>query len=127
VRLCAEHLRDVYAFASDLVSERWDDAVRQYVSELHQTFKPPATVRQPRSGWIYFIRFGDRVKIGYTTNPDQRMRDLPHDQVLGIMPGTRADEAAWHRLLIDFHVVGEWFRAEPDVIATLARVAERSA
>jgi Meiotically Up-regulated Gene 113 (MUG113) protein len=123
VPLCGRHMREVYGFAADMVSERWDEAVREYVSDLHGTFVPPRAVKQPLSGWVYFIRFGDRVKVGYTTKPDQRMRDLPHEQVIGILPGTRADEAAWHHLLADFHVVGEWFRADPQVLAMLGKVA----
>lgn len=127
VQLCGHHLREVYAFASDLVTERWDGAVRDYVSTLHGTFTPPRAVKQPLAGWVYFIRFGDRVKVGYTTNPDSRLRDLPHEEVIGIVPGTRADEQAWHRLLADFHVVGEWFRAEPALLAQLRNVVSRTA
>lgn len=125
--LCGPHAREMYEFCSDLVTDNWDTAVREYVSELHDTFKPPQAVKQPRAGWIYFIRFGDRVKVGYTTNPDQRLRGLPHEQVIGIVPGTRADEAGWHKLLADFHVVGEWFRADAELLAILKRVVSRSA
>ena len=58
--------------------------------------------------------------------PRRRMTQLPHEQVIGIVPGTRDDEAAWHRLLADFHVVGEWFRAEPEVLAALERAAAKA-
>jgi hypothetical protein len=125
VPLCSHHLREVYTFAADLVTERWDGAVREYVADLHETFKPPPALKQPASGWVYFIRFSDRIKIGYTTKPDNRLRDLPHEQVIGVIPGTRSDEAAWHELLTEFHVVGEWFRAEPAVLEMLERVARQ--
>jgi hypothetical protein len=123
VRLCGVHAREVYEACSDLVTSQWDDAVRDYVAELHDTFKPPRAVKQPLAGWVYFIRFSDRVKVGYTTRPDERMHGLPHEEIIGIIPGTRADERAWHSLLADFHVVGEWFRADPQVLAMLAQVA----
>jgi hypothetical protein len=125
VRLCGAHLREVYGFAADMVSDRWDEAVRCYVSELHDTFKPPKAVKQPRLGWVYFVRFGDRVKVGYTTNPDQRLVAVPNDEVIGLIPGTRDDEAAWHELLADRHVTGEWFNADAELLATLANVVSR--
>lgn len=123
VALCAKHLREVYTFAAEMVEQNWDGAVREYVADLHDTFKPPKAVKQPLAGWVYFIQFGDRVKIGYTTKPAQRMQGLPHDRVIGMVPGTRDDEASWHRLLAPHHIVGEWFAAEPEVLAMLERVA----
>jgi hypothetical protein len=65
--------------------------------------------------------------VGFTTRPDQRLKNLPHEEVIGFVPGSRADEAAWHKLLVDYHVVGEWFRADPEVLSALARVIARSA
>jgi hypothetical protein len=125
--VCGHHLREAYEFAADMVTDNWDGAVRDYVSGLHDTFKPPTAVKQPRAGWVYFIRFGDRVKVGYTTVPKRRMTQLPHEQIIGMVHGTRDDEAAWHKLLADYHVVGEWFRATPEVIAVLERASARSA
>lgn len=122
VHLCAKHLREVYEFAHDLVENSWDEAVRGYVAELHTRFRPPRAVTKRTPGNLYFIRFGDRIKVGYSTNPEVRIAELPHEEVLGIVPGTRSDEKSWHRLLADFHVTGEWFRADPEVLAMIARV-----
>jgi hypothetical protein len=123
VRLCGHHLREVYEFAQDLVSSRWDGAVREYVTDLQDTFKPPRSVtKRPRPGFVYFIRLGDRIKIGYTENVKQRLSQLPHEEVLGVVPGTMDDEQGWHKLLADYRTVGEWFRAEPDVLAAVNRV-----
>ncbi len=127
VALCGKHIREVYAFASDLLESNWDGAVRDYVSALHDQFKPPRVVKQPAAGWVYAIRFGDRVKVGYTTDPETRMRNLPHEQVLAMVHGTRADEKAWHDLLADFHVTGEWFQAHHEVLTVLTHMGARSA
>lgn len=128
VRLCGHHLREVYEFAQDLVTDRWDGAVRDYVSELHNTFTPPAAVKKrPRPGFVYFIRFGNQIKVGFTTNVEQRMRDLPHEEILGVVPGTLEDEAAWHKMLAEYRTVGEWFRAEPEVLDALERVVSAQA
>jgi hypothetical protein len=124
VALCAKHLREVYQFTQDIIAEGWDSAVRDYVSDLHKTFKPPRSVtKQPRQGYVYFIQLGDRVKIGFTENPKQRFRDLPHEKIIGIVKGTRADEKGWHVMLADYRVVGEWFVADPELLEVLHRVS----
>lgn len=122
VHLCGKHLREAYTFAAEMVEDNWDGAVREYVAGLHDTFKPPKAVKQPLAGWVYFIQFGNRVKVGYTTRPVQRMKHLPHERVIGMVPGTREDEAGWHRLLSPHHIVGEWFDADPEVLAVIERV-----
>lgn len=121
VALCGKHLRKVYEFAQDLVIEQWDGAVREYVSDLHAKFSPPRAVRR-RPGNVYFIRLGDRIKVGYSENPAARLAELPHEEVFGVIPGSREDERGWHRLLADYRVTGEWFRADPGVIAHISRV-----
>lgn len=122
VALCGKHLREVYEFAQDVISQRWDGAMRDYVTNLHRRFRPPRAVTKEQPGNLYFIRFGQRIKVGYSENPAARLRELPHEEVLGIVTGTRADEQAWHRLLADYHVTGEWFEAEPEVLEAIARV-----
>lgn len=123
VRLCAHHIREVYEFAQDLVAQRWDGAVREYVADLHDTFKPPRSVlKRPKQGYVYFVRLGDRVKIGYSENVPQRLAAVPHEEVLGVIPGTMDDEQGWHQLLADYRTVGEWFRADDDVLAAIGRV-----
>lgn len=124
IPLCGKHIREVYEFAQDLVTERWDGAVREYVADLQDRFKPPQSVtKRPRPGYVYFVRLGDRIKIGYSENVARRLTVIPHEEVLGVVPGTREDEQGWHQLLADYRTVGEWFRAEPDVLAAVARVA----
>lgn len=63
---------------------------------------------------VYYVRFGDRVKIGYTTNLAARLTAIPHDEVLATEPGTMQDERARHRQFADLRITGEWFTyAEP--------------
>jgi hypothetical protein len=126
VQLCGKHLREVYEFAQDLIAERWDDSVRGYVAELHNRFRPPRQViRRLRPGFLYFIRLGDRIKVGYTENVDRRLTGLPHEELLGVIPGTLEDEKAWHALLADYRAAGrEWYRAAPEVLTQIRRVVE---
>ncbi len=127
IALCGKHLREAYEDAQDLISERWDDACRRYVADLQNTFKPPpAITRRPRQGYVYFIRFGHRVKVGFTENPNRRLGELPHEEVIGVVSGTREDEMAWHALLTDFRVTGEWYQAEPEVMAQIRSVVAKA-
>lgn len=77
-----------------------------------------------RIGYVYFIRCGDYVKIGFSHEPEARQRELetgnPEKCVLVAMhEGTQSDERKLHRYFVSWHVRGEWFRWCADI----ARVA----
>lgn len=84
--------------------------------------------RRERERVLYFIRFGDLVKIGITSNVARRLSELPHDEVLGVMRGTYKDEAQWHDRFAEHHHQGEWFRCTPYVRSRIeAALAEAAA
>lgn len=66
-------------------------------------------------GFIYAIAIGsDRVKIGWSTNPRQRLgklrTDCPEPAVLlGAIEGTKEQERALHERLASCHISREWF------------------
>lgn len=68
-------------------------------------------------GFIYFVRVGMRVKIGYSTNPLRRVETLrtalPEIDSLVTVPGSIADERALHLLLYDHRLEREWFLNAP--------------
>lgn len=128
VPLCGKHLREVYQFAQDLIADGWDTAVRDYVSDLHSKFSPPRKVlKHPRPGHVYFIRLGNMVKVGFSEVPMRRLKALPHEEVIGVVLGSRDDEHAWHVMLAEYRAVGEWFRAEPEVLEAIRRVCQAQA
>lgn len=49
------------------------------------------------------------------TSPPQRLKALPHDELLGSVPGTYADEQRWHLVFADLREQGEWFRDTPEL------------
>jgi len=59
---------------------------------------------------VYYIRFGDRVKIGSTGNLARRLKDLPHDELLATEPGTTVTEFARHAQFDELRITGEWFQ-----------------
>lgn len=72
------------------------------------------------TGFVYFLRCGDFVKVGYSRTPDVRVAMLkcatPYKvEKIAVLPGTRAHEQAAHRVLASVHHVREWFHWGPEV------------
>ena len=69
---------------------------------------------------IYFVKAGDRVKIGYSNDPSIRISELqtscPHDlEVLLIVDGNRDEERELHMRFSDIRRTGEWFKFEAPI------------
>jgi len=68
-------------------------------------------------GWIYYIHNDGTIKIGYSTNVTNRMRQYPPTaELLAVEPGTKELERKRHH---HFHVYlahgREWFRDTPEI------------
>ncbi|MDA8323237.1 MAG: hypothetical protein M0030_25980 [Actinomycetota bacterium] len=77
-----------------------------------------ATVRERirlfRTSIVYYVRFGDRIKIGWTTELRTRLQSIPYDALLAVEPGGKDVEQARHRQFRALSLGREWFRdAEP--------------
>lgn len=79
------------------------------------------TIYGPSNGFIYFIRAGDMVKIGFTrSDPRRRVAALQtgnaeHLRLLTYIAGHSKMETELHDLLRDHRVRGEWFRWTAEV------------
>jgi hypothetical protein len=72
-------------------------------------------------GSVYFIQAGNRIKIGFSTRPLDRLKDLqtshPSElEIIGTLPGTMATEAALHERFRQFRTRGEWFIASSEIL-----------
>lgn len=69
------------------------------------------------AGWVYYLRVGDKLKIGYTANPGRRLKAYPPDsKLIAIHPGTKATERDMHHRFAHARLAGrEWFA--PDDLA----------
>src|SRR5690242_15358709 len=108
--LCQRHL--IKAYRIYRTSHLWaaDDMAESAMERLVHAVNVPSDPR-PEQGLVYFIRHGDRIKIGWTSNLKQRMANLPHDEILGTVPGTMADEKRCHHAFAHLRANGrEWFR-----------------
>lgn len=78
----------------------------------------------PRVDVVYYIRFRNRIKIGTTANPRQRLARLWHDEVLAFEKGDRLVE---HRRHLEFAAWrldrSEWFLSAPALEEHVDRLA----
>lgn len=82
-------------------------------------------------GWcyVYFVRAGDRIKIGRATDVGRRFLVIQalHAYELSLVlsiPAHAALEAAIHRRFKHLKERGEWFRLEPDLAAFILAVKQ---
>jgi len=66
-------------------------------------------------GKVYFIEAPGRIKIGYTRQPEKRLRSLQNGDMESLKPiavidGSRFLEKALHGVAAPYHLRGEWFR-----------------
>lgn len=78
-------------------------------------------------GYLYAIKAGRCVKLGYSTNPLHRMVKIQSDNhercvLLGVVPATQDQEAELHGLLAPWRVSGEWFDYAAAPVAALCKM-----
>ncbi|MFG6476882.1 GIY-YIG nuclease family protein [Microbacterium sp. P06] len=78
----------------------------------------------PRVDVVYYLRFDDRIKIGTTANPRQRLAAIWHDEVLAFERGDRTLEQRRHAQFAEERFERtEWFRLTPRLRAHVDTVA----
>ncbi len=78
----------------------------------------------PRVDVVYYLRFEDRIKIGTTANPRQRLARLWHDEVLAFERGDRLVEHRRHEQFAAERLGrSEWFAASPALERHIAQLA----
>jgi hypothetical protein len=79
----------------------------------------------PRVDVVYYLRLGERVKIGTTFNPRQRFAALLHEEVLAFEPGDRTVEQRRHVEFADDRLgTSEWFALTPRLLAHIEALAD---
>jgi hypothetical protein len=77
---------------------------------------PDSDVAPPRVDVVYYLRNGDRVKIGTTANPRQRFAAIWHEEVMAFERGDRRLERFRHEQFAADRLGGsEWFRLTPAI------------
>ena len=79
---------------------------------------------------VYYMRIGNRCKIGWSTNIKTRLATLNPEELMATEPGGRILELERHIKFKDLRTHGEWFKLEEPLlqhIEELRRHAERKA
>lgn len=122
--LCGEHLVRTLAAAIEVTRA----AKRDYVEANDGKRMPfPIKARLPMNGeLVYYVRFGDRIKIGTTKNLMARLQTLPCDEILATEPGGPELERQRHQQFAADLVSGrEWFNPSEPLIAHIAGLKRR--
>jgi hypothetical protein len=102
--------------------EQIEARARQLTLDLeHWLVQPARKVRSAR-GFVYVIKAGENVKIGFSKDVEQRQRQLQTFfpfalELLLSMRGSVLTERQLHHRFKCSRVTGEWFRLTPDIEA----------
>lgn len=124
--VCTAHGVQIWAHVESVRSKTGfhvAEAVERHLTrEERQAELNAQAVRATRAvGDIYFLALDDKVKVGWTSNLEQRMKSYPpHSRLIVTYPGSRADERDLHRTLAASRVAGrEWYERTPHIEATI--------
>jgi hypothetical protein len=75
---------------------------------------------------VYYMRLGNRVKIGWSSNLAVRVATIQPEEVMATEDGGQKLEARRHKEFADLRVSGEWFRLEEPLIAHIEALQRRA-
>ena len=112
--ICLDHMKQAYLYVRDKIAE-WEPGTIAYDPIAH-----------PEPSAVYYAAFGNRIKIGTSADPWNRMAGVPHDQLIAVEPGDRTTEGERHRQFGAFLASGrEWFRDCPEIRAHASALREQ--
>lgn len=138
LRLCVEHsalagewsrrrdgVTDVLptpcALCGSRLGVRWPSAWLCAVCEWRLGEPIDGELPPPRVDVVYYLRYRDRVKIGTSAQPRQRLRAIRHEELLAFERGDRSVERRRHaRFGADRLGGSEWFTLSPELAAHVA-------
>ena len=88
----------------------------------------PLPPQRKRASLVYFIKDGDKVKIGHSIKPTVRMKSLQTHSKLELLltvPGGRPREKRLHAKFRAFRGKGEWFDLVPEIANYIAGLKRR--
>ena len=95
-----------------------------YVRRVNRGQEQPRPIQflKGRPTVVYYVRFGNHVKIGTSRNLPARLVALQYNEVLAIEPGDRIHEQLRHSQFEGNRVQGEWFEMDADLEDHIAHV-----
>lgn len=83
---------------------------------------PDGDLPPPRIDVVYYLRWQERIKIGTSHRPRQRLGAIWHEELLAFERGGRELEQQRHREFADLRVGGEWFSADERLLAHIEAI-----
>jgi hypothetical protein len=136
--LCEQHANDVWATVDAGQTEEFKKAHRderiavlrleRLAKEQKQSKREASSYdRYTEPGFIYYLRVGDLIKIGYTFYLEDRMKAYPpNSELLATHPGTRQTERQMHHKFLHLLKQGrEWFIEGDDLMAHIEDVSSK--
>lgn len=125
--LLPEHLLIILVTAKpdwttdDILTWLRDDADDLAAEQAAQDFVPA-------TGHVYFLSRGDQIKIGYTSNLQDRLRAFRTAttepvEVLLLVPGTVDLERYYHQKFAEHRIEREWFSHATELLEFIAKRA----
>lgn len=105
------------------VGERGTDGWQCAVCGWRVGDAPDADLPRPRVDVVYYLRYADRIKIGTTAQPRQRLAAVRHEELLAFERGDRVLERRRHAQFAVLREGGEWFTATAELRAHAAGLA----
>lgn len=123
-KLCSTHLAIVIRYGSDDMAARRILHTMTGSVENERPIPPMPKPASPQQGTVYYVKVGEHIKVGWTSDMEQRMRSYPPNSILlATEPGTRADEKRRHKTLAAHRSHGnEWYVPAPSVLHHLDMV-----
>lgn len=121
--VCEYHIVQAYTFWAELRREQAED--RRAAEEAAKP-APLPPVQVELTSYVYYLRFGDRYKIGVTTCVARRLAALPHDELLALEPGSGQLEKLRHKQFDDTRISRnrEWFTLSPELQAHMKMLVD---
>jgi len=119
--LCAHHANVAHASVQRDIARTQHRTSEALMKKIHPQWREVTL-----DGWIYYVRIGDEIKIGYTKNVRKRMHaypPAPMSELLAVHPGTLQDEAALHQRFTPYRSNRrEWYERRPAIMRHIADV-----
>ncbi|WP_402844851.1 GIY-YIG nuclease family protein [Microbacterium sp. GXS0129] len=103
-------------------SERADGSLRCARCGWRFGDAPDPDLPPPRVDVVYYLRWRDRIKIGTSANPRQRLAAITHEELLAFERGDRILERERHEQFAPLRLGGEWFSADETLRAHALRL-----
>lgn len=130
VYMCQEHALQVWATVQEMIDP---DTLRQIAYNRvtpHEERYPESYQPVPISecvGVVYFVRVGDLIKVGFSSDLGRRMKAYPPDaELLAYYSASFAEEQRWHKLLTVHRARRrEWYHPTPEVMDAVEQARSR--